>query len=794
MSDPGGVPDSNADPVPAPDPRSHPAKRCLSCGLVTRLQDNLGDACIKCHGALQDFADDSDSTERVEYLLSFSRIECEKCGEATAVRVDRMCNHCGAQLPPDVEDANVRARRRVFKSSVQRLVQRASEARVTNPEFTTQGHGIQLEEYRRSVFLPAIDQILAIARSIHQEAGSTRWEGGNEESISAFTRISKSINEGIALVTHLGSILPPLGVRGPHHTLTRAVGNLVAGHLTLLGTVIAADLDEALDVQSEGQVLLTIAADTASALARYSDLALSAPPADWWLSGHTIDFALVAWEGVRRRPGSISDAADAVRSALAGIPGATDLSNADALLLLPATVLPVITVDSVLVRQRAVLVRHLIDDADAQTPGWLVDKQELAEGIAGALRAIGKEISLLASVPKGPEDREAAAHALTSSYRRLLEGPVRTLGAILVIAARATRGDDNANYVRNIALGVQAGEVVQELDRVGDRWRDAAEMLLRNADAHAGVNVLETGIEFTQRKTERGVMVDERTKILSDAEFAEELACLQETVLALQLGIVPWFFTHPDPEVTAARAALTETPQECQAQVALMLGIQGLVDVSITLNDSALAVTARPAAPDVDVRSPLIGGVLPGLFKGWPAADHVTMSIATREAVTFSRLEMNAYQSSSPAESRAALGLINRRWIGNLEQPAAIQADVLWICRPHLIAIQEALQHAVDHGQQPMEIMSAAATLDHLSTRLGQADLSCTRSPMINDVRNLLIDAKRDLSALGKILLRRQTAQVQRRRTACAKISFRLAELIGRTNAVGTGPAVDADD
>jgi hypothetical protein len=82
---------------------------------------------------------------------------------------------------------------------------------------------------------------------------------------------------------------------------------------------------------------------------------------------------------------------------------------------------------------------------------------------------------------------------------------------------------------------IQAGEVLTELARQGDLFQDAVNMLYRNASAHAGVEAVDNGVVFTERRTEVGRVVKLRTDHLTDDEFLEALASLEELLLAMQM-------------------------------------------------------------------------------------------------------------------------------------------------------------------------------------------------------------------------------------------------------------------
>lgn len=755
------------------------ALHCSACGASGYYPESVNRRCPVCGGALDDAEVDNSraATHTVEIRLAFAGIACPSCGQMTVVRRDRRCTGCESALPEDVIDPEVRQRRRAFKSAIERLTARAATARITNPSFTKRGPSISPSEYVASVFRPSLNDIPATVDSVKEDARAARWDGDDPASVDAFQRIVASADLGINLVVRLAGVLPPIEMRSAHHILTRACGDMVAGHIALLSTVVARDVDDAFARQRECQDLLDSAAAAARLLA---DLiprldALNTP--GWWMSGTLLDHAAIAWEAVGGQPSKINDAASVVRSTLAQIPGVADLDDAHAILLLPAAVLPMATADNVLVRERAILVRDLIDRADGEAQGWLVDRGELVDRITRGLRALNEQTIRAGTASTSPEFRNVNVHLIVDIYRSLVEGPLRDLGGVLVIAARAVRSAPNATFVTDVARGVQAGDVVQELGGLGGPWRDAASMLFRNAAAHAGMRVLEDGIELTQVRIENGVGVVVAVETVSDAEFAEEFARLQESMLALQLAVLPWLFNHPDPEIARARAAVVPSDQELEDTIRLLAGLCGLVGVTIERTDELITITARPANPTVDVRSPSIAAMLPGTFQYWSQAERVTLRVETREPVTFDRIEMPPSDVCLADETLVAVGLIGRRWRGNCVAEDGIQADLIYVCRPHLQALLAALQYVLDHESSVHGIADAEQALTRMNSRLRQAALPVPQSPLIGEVRHLLLDAARCLRTMRKARARGDLSAFRREAVACAAISDRMGQL-----------------
>ncbi len=676
-------------------------RRCLSCGTASDYPSEII-ACPLCGGTLkiEEYAVDDN---RVELLIPFASAQCPACGMTTSLRRNRQCSGCGAALSEEDQsrkDESVKRRRNTFKVRIERLRKDLEDSPILYPSFTRSGQGISLTDYTSTVFSPSIDEVMVFAAQVRLELRSVTWDPEKDSKcISSFQRIVSALDKGITCVKTLVNQLPPVEVRAVHRALTRCLGQMIDGYVTIIEALIAMDTDEALERQQKGQELFTRGANMLQLLPRIIASASKQrrTPA-WWMSGDTFDLAVVAWEGVENTPTTINQAADIVRKTLAMIPGVTDLNNGEALLLLPATVLPVTIADSALLQERASLIHSLLTRTDAATPDWIQDPDELLLRIGEGIHAVNEQVERLGFEATRPYSRRSFIQLLADVYLKLVEGPLRDLGSVAVIAARVERGEPNARYIPEAARGVQAGETVQELERMGPLWDDAVQMLLRNASAHAGVRVLDAGVKMTQRRTENGIVVDEQTVEMSDAEFAEEFA-------------------------------------------------QGLLHVSVQRVGNTMIVRAE-TADGIDASSPHILYLVPPIFQSWVDIDSITLNIGLRNPVTYGRAEFPGINPLSGEMDLVAVGLMGRRWLADLSGDAAISADITYIVSPLIQAIGEVCNHAsvlpvsVDH------IRVARARLVALTNRLRQAQLPPPSTPLVTEVREVAYDAARHLERL----------------------------------------------
>ena len=751
---------------------------CGRCGAEYAVVD--ANECPLCGGILDEPPERS-GHENFELKLSFARLSCGVCGQSTVVRRDLVCTSCGSPLPTDSADQHVRQRRDTFKGGVRRLQSSASRARLTHPVFARRGKSFTIDTYLESVMSPTLAYIPRVLADLKSEAAGASWLD-DKDSVARFGRIRLQIESAIERVQMLASQVPPMEMRSGHHLLTRATGELVAGHIELLSAVIAPDLPAAVECQKNGQRLLDSAAVIAHQLAGLVDKVKRIRQGNGWMSGAVLDYAAIAWDAVDNEPTTVADAAGRVRQQLAGVPGVAELDDAHALMLLPALVASVTVVDPVLTRERVELARNVLNRADQEAPGWVADSDELVRRIRASLRATSDQAQRLGAAPVDPQYRLINAMLLVDVYKSLLEGPVRDLGAIVVIARRAIRGLGNATYRPDTARGVQSGDVVQELATLGISWAASAQMLIRNAGAHGGVEVLDSGISLRQERIEDGIVVDVKDEVVTDSQFGEEFACLLETAFALQLTVVPWLFAHKSDGLRRARNS-APPDWELEAGVRLLAGLRGLREVAILRRGSSVAVEAK-TAPGVDVRDVAIPSLLPLLFHSWPAAERATLSIDSRESVSFARNQVVGWDTDFAQGRSVAVGLVARRWIGDCGDPAAERADLLYVCRPLIAAIGAAI---VDLGAERHSVrgpLLAQARLAKIYARVRAAELPGGHSPLIDDLRNLLLDALRATQDMRKALLRRDQSRSLRSAQAIADVITRLA---------GIGETVEAD-
>jgi hypothetical protein len=107
---------------------------------------------------------------------------------------------------------------------------------------------------------------------------------------------------------------------------------------------------------------------------------------------------------------------------------------------------------------------------------------------------------------------------------------------------------------------------------LGSLFQGGVDLLFRNAPAHARFAITDSGIEVTQERSEAGRVVASRTEVVSDREFSEVVVALAELLVAVQLSVLPWRWSHPAPEPAAAEQRVVPTANERRRVILAMQG------------------------------------------------------------------------------------------------------------------------------------------------------------------------------------------------------------------------------
>jgi hypothetical protein len=213
-----------------------PRRRCLSCGTGGDYPVDM-QLCPVCGGTLETeptVADDS----RIELLIPLAAAQCPVCGMTTLLRRNLKCAGCGSNLSdeawPNVGNA-VKRRRQVFKGRIERLIKQAQESMILQPSFTRSGPGVSLIDYVGTVFETSLNTLTALTSDVGMELRAVTWDPQEDpRCITSFQRIVSTLDKGITLVTSLANQLPPIEVRAAHRNLTRTIGQIIHGYITII--------------------------------------------------------------------------------------------------------------------------------------------------------------------------------------------------------------------------------------------------------------------------------------------------------------------------------------------------------------------------------------------------------------------------------------------------------------------------------------------------------------------------------------------------------------------------------
>jgi hypothetical protein len=334
------------------------------------------------------------------------------------------------------------------------------------------------------------------------------------------------------------------------------------------------------------------------------------------------------------------------------------------LALLPALATSAGAVDHELLVARALQLRAVLDQADTASP-WIADHALLVARTYSGLERITDEAERLGREWRYRLPRRHLMRTLTEVYRELVEGALCDLGSVILIAARASRQDPDGVYEQAVVEGIKSGDVVSEFARLGPPCGNTVDMLYRNASAHASITIDDHGITATRREIRDGRLVSSKTVTLSDDEFSEELLALHELLLALQLALLPWMTGHSDPSMAAAVATTVTSVRQRDQTLALIAGLAGMSDVTVTTAERHLTIAATPPATRAGDRPETkLLSVVPAAFGTTPTPATVTLDLTGLSPVTFTHEEFAVLHDPDQApDTETALGVVTARWL-----------------------------------------------------------------------------------------------------------------------------------
>lgn len=554
----------------------------------------------------------------------------------------------------------VKRRRDAFKDGLTRLQERTEQLTSSLHHFPSRGAPPSFDEHINTM-QQAMVTMRNRDRALIELFPSCTWDPSEKGSIDAFRTLVGLLTEGIDQVIALRDVLPPLALRAVHRELVRTLSSAVRAEVISALALTAPDSRSAQSSQAEGYAAATTALQHVERVNALLQRLLHYPPDGPYQADGSLDIAALAWSSVGEAPTTIAGGADIVRQGFHAIPGVADLPNARAVGLLPDLVLSAQVVDADLLVRRAQTLRHFLD---AVAPAaWAQDGDLLVDRVHRGLRGIQLEVGRLGRDVRMEAPRHHVMRTATEAYRQLVEGPLRDFGAPILCAARAHRLEANQSYERGVVDAIQAGEVLTELGQHGDHFQHSVDMLYRNASAHAGVEVVDDGIVFTDRRTEAGRVVNVRTDRLTDDEFLEALASLEELLLAMQMTVFPWLWLTDDPTLAAAVDGYRGAPDEEAAGVVLIAGMAGLLNPVVSDDGGHVTIAAAAVSTAAAADTSGMLAVVPAALGAHPDATEITLSLEGLRSVTFDRAEIEAIDASDRPERLPLVGLFGAKWL-----------------------------------------------------------------------------------------------------------------------------------
>jgi hypothetical protein len=590
---------------------------------------------------------------------------CPCCSQQRAVKAAGMCPQCGTRLPQDAVTAvraAVRARWQAFKGRLGRLSDRMHAATDGPLTFATRGAPQSKPDYFINTLRPAVKTMGERHDAVMGIFANCEWRPTESDCIKTFASLVQILDTEIDFIAQLSQTMPPLELRGVHRELTRAAAQFARGHVITAQTICAVDADEAVRLMGAAEHEITGAANHLERATDLYGLVKRSPSSNPFRTDGSLDVATLVWSVVNQEATTILDVAGLVRGAFGGMPDISQLADHYATLLVPALAVGAGVIDPEMLTARVRQLRSVIDGAGVPS-SWIAQPAVLVDRIQRGNERLNDELERLGRHVQYGLPRMDVMRSQTEAYRNLVEGALRDLGSVLLIAARAGRGTENGTYETDVIDGIQAGEVVSELDSMGLPCRGAINMLYRNANAHADIEVTDTGIIATERRIEQNRVVRRDQQSLSDDEFAEELVSLQEVLLALELAIVPWLWSTADSRLAAAVASTPITKRQRDQAMAVVGGLAGLHDVHTSLDGSRIIITAEAYKDDSDRRESKILSLVPLAFGSSPDIEKVSLHIKGLRLVMFDRSEFLESAPNDAPHKLPMLGLTVAKWL-----------------------------------------------------------------------------------------------------------------------------------
>lgn len=646
----------------------------------------------------------------------------------------------------------------------------------TSIEFARRGYRPDPVEHFQLLSELVTSQPLRLTDEVQTLLGSVSWEGANSEASTALDLLVDICRAVFFSVAAVATTPPPLPLVGIHRQGARQLARFGEALCLYLEALLSPTREAVLEIRTEAQRALDDAGDLASQMSEFmsqTERSLNLPPG-WWTTGASYDVGRAMWQGLGATSASVEEAADRVRRALRGVPGINELDDVLAMQLLPAV--SMVFYDPVRLVEKARQARTLLDTADCRDARWIRSEEVLARQVLLGQRKLTDQLVQLGFTLRQEAPRAIVLHTATDTYSKLLEGPFRHMGAVLYIASRVARGK-RAVYETDSETNTSYATILNHFQNVAADLAEGGHTLLRNAEAHYSFEITDDGIEFRDVHQSGG-----REDFLGDDDFMEELSATIETLVAFEIALFPYLWTHPSSRIQGALELASRQPAEREAQVRGVAGLKGFTEMSFQEEEDTLRLTARYEGLG---ENPYME-VLPTLAAVWHLWDYQNAIVSIRDrqplSLVYERASFSAYSSENRYVRDHSVALIMRDvrlQTETLASDETIDLDARYVLLPLVTFTLDGARPL----SQPSPSVESIQTLqkyfewclrDALSRPLA-SEAASVQDQAINVVRSL----SKASSAWAMAIHRRDARWTQRSQRDWGRQLKSVAELVG---------------
>ncbi len=592
-----------------------PPKRCPECGQPFRQRRSKRKPEM--------------SDGRFTYSIGVALCRCDSptCGHEFLLDPSHACPRCGEPVVEgEPDDEQWQARHRTYGPRLAELQARAEAWNPVSVQFRDRGPRADASDHATliSASMERVTHSIAEAERIFEAA---QWsEPDREDTSRALDQLVASCDDIGALVEELASTPPPLLLLAIHRQATRSIALAAEALVGFAALLDARYYVEARNQQLAAQGKLDVAAEKishVSQLIERVERVLWAP--GFWAIEDEYDTGRVSWEGVDAQISTITSAADVVRETFGEVPGILDLPDEQALMLMPAAAIGASFQDPERLVQRARECRQAIDAA-SEAGDWVEEPMALLDLVWRGQRQLTDQVVRIGHELRVDTPRKLLLQTALDVYSKLLEGPLRSLGAVVAVAMDYLVDQTCLEAATGDAY--PARRVMKALNR-DSNVLDGVDVLMRNAEAHYDFTITEAGVDV--RHLPPGKAAVPLVDSLTDEDFFEQLLNLDEALVAIELAVIPflWSIDHAGvQQELEIRSGSWES--RCELLRALA-GLKGWTDLTLVKEGVVLAIGGTYRGPEsADPVVELLPVIAAALVEE-PAIDRVVVAAAQHE-------------------------------------------------------------------------------------------------------------------------------------------------------------------